>query len=137
MRDIANWRIARHPAIEVLRYDPQQVPPDEDLDGFIATAKFAHKLLPFQTSRYVLRSTDWAMAWLRAYVGCHIRDLAESFVREDKSFHIVFLEHPVTLDRSVAFRLTTVGVTGHTEWMISFRRVRFEDSDEFFLCAEY
>lgn len=136
MRQIANWRIGRHPAAEILRYDPEQIPPDEDLDGFIAT-KLVHKLLPFQTSRYVLRETHWTMAWLRAYVGCHIRDLNNTFVREDMSFYIAFLEHPLTLDRSVAFRLTTVGLGGHTEWMISFRRVRFEDSDEYFLCAEY
>ena len=58
-------------------------------------------------------------------------------MREDKSFHVVFLQHTQTGDRSVAFRLTTEGVGGYTEWRITLRRVRFEDDPEHFLCAEY
>jgi hypothetical protein len=66
-----------------------------------------------------------------------VDDLRTSFVCEDKSFYIAFMEYPATGDRSVSFRLTTAGLGGHTEWSVRLRRVRIDDSDEYFLCAEY
>jgi len=137
MKLITNWRIGKSSAVEILRYDPEQVPPAEDIDSFIAASKLVQKLLPFQSERYVLRETYWASAWLKAFIACHVEDLSTTFVREDKSFYIALLEAPLTGDRSVAFRLTTAGLAGHTQWTVSFRRVHFDGTDEFFLCAEY
>ncbi len=136
MKLITNWRIGGGPAVEILRYDAEQTPPAEDVDSFVAASKLAKNLLPFQAKRYVLRETHWASAWLKAYIDCHVADLSATFVREGKSFYIVFLEAPLTGDRSVAFRLTTAGISGHTEWTVSLRRVRYDNTDEFFLCAE-
>lgn len=136
MNLITNWRIGKSPAVEILRYDPEQVPPAEDIESFVAASKLVKKLLPFQTKHYVLREAYWASAWLKAYIACHVEDLNATFVREGKSFYIALLEAPLTGDRSVAFRLTTAGLAGHTEWTVSLRRVRYDSADEFFLCAE-
>lgn len=137
MKLITNWRIGRSSVVELLRYDPEQVPPVEDIENFVKGTKLVTRLLPFQAKLYVLRETYWTSAWLKAYIACHVEDLSATFVREDKSFYIALLEAPLTGDRSVAFRLTTAGLAGHTEWKVSFRRVRYEGTDDFFLCAEY
>jgi hypothetical protein len=68
---------------------------------------------------------------LKAYLQCEVEDLRADFVGPDKSFYIVFLEHNGTGDRSVSFRLTTAGLAGHTEWLVTFRRVRFDGDAEF------
>jgi len=94
------------------------------------------RLLPLQTSRFVLRETYQTLAWLKSYIDCEVKALIASFVCEKKSFHIVFVEHAETSDRSVSFRLTTAGLAGHTEWSVTIRRVRFENDAEYFLCAE-
>lgn len=137
MELITNWRVGGSPAVEILRYDAEQAPPSEDIDSFVTASKLAKKLLPYQTKRYVLRETHWASAWLKAYIDCHVADLRATFVSEAKSFYVALLEAPTTGDRSVAFRLPTAGRSGHTEWTASLRRVRYDGTDEFFLCAEY
>lgn len=137
MKLFRNWRVGKGAVVEILRYDPEQSPPAEDIDNFLGASKSALKLFPFQTSRYVLREKYWASAWLKAYVACHVADLKATFVRRDKSFYVAFLEAPLTGDRCIAFRLTTAGIGGHTEWTVSFRRVHFDGTDDHFLCAEY
>ena len=104
---------------------------------FVAGAKPFVRLLPLQTSRYVLRETRQTLAWLKSYIQCEVEDLRTTFVSHDKSFYIALLEHVDTGDRSVSFRLTTEGLDGHTEWRVSIRRARFEGNAEHFLCAEY
>ncbi len=137
MKLITNWRVGGSPTVEILRYDAEQAPPSEDIDSFVTASNLAKKLLPYQTKRYVLREAHWASAWLKAYIDCHVADLRATFVSEGKSFYIALLEAPTTGDRSVAFRLTTADLSGHTEWKASIRRVHYDSTDEFFLCAEY
>ncbi|MFD0850544.1 hypothetical protein [Sphingosinicella xenopeptidilytica] len=122
---------------EILRYEPEQEPPDEDIENFVFGARGRLRILPFQTSRYVLRETRQTLSWIKAYIACEIDDLKSEFVCKDKSFYIALIENILTGDRSVSFRLTTDGVAGCTEWRVSIRRVSFEGSDEYFLCAEY
>jgi hypothetical protein len=74
---------------------------------------------------------------MKSYIRCEVDELRAGFACEEKSFYLVFLEHAQTGDRSVSFRLTTAGLDGHTEWLITIRRVRFNDRPEHFLCAEY
>jgi hypothetical protein len=137
MWGLANWRLARGQAIDILRYAPEQEPPSEDIESFIDGAPATIRLMPLQSSRYVLRKTRQATSWLNSYIRCEIEDLRRNFVREGKSFYIAFQEHTQSGDRSVAFRLTTEGRDGHTEWSVAIRRVRFDGNQEHFLCAEY
>lgn len=137
MRALKNWRLGRGPTTELLTYSPEQEPPPEDIEHFVRASKVRLPLLPFQTSRYVLRETRQTLSWLTSYIRCEVEDLRVNFVREDKSFYIVLLEQAETGDRSVSFRLTTAGLEGYTEWRVSFRRVRFDACEEHFLCAEY
>jgi hypothetical protein len=119
-----------------MRYDPEQEPPPEDIDHFVAGALARGRLLPLQASRYVLRETYQTLSWLKAYIHCEADDLRRNFVRADKSFYIALLEHADTGDRSVSFRLTTAGLKGHTEWRVSIRSIWVEGKDGYFLCAE-
>ena len=137
MRALKNWRLGLGPTNELLSYSPEQEPPPEDIEHFVTSTAVGHRLLPLQTSRYVLRETRQTLSWLKSYINCEVDDLRANFVREQKSFYIVLLEHADTGDRSVGFRLTTAGLPGHTELSVSLRRVRFEGDEEHFLCAEY
>jgi len=137
MQPLKNWRLGQGPTSELLRYCPEQDPPPEDVDQFVRSARAQQRLLPLQTSRYVLRETRQSLAWLTSYIACEMEDLRANFISDEKSFYIVLLEHSATGDRSVAFRLTTAGVGGYTQWRVSLRRVRFEGDEEYFLCAEY
>jgi hypothetical protein len=135
---LKNWRLGRGSKTEeLLVYSPGQEPPPEDIDHFVRATEARLPLLPFQTSRYVLRETRQTVSWLTSYISCEIEDLRANFVREEKSFYLVFQEHVRTGDRSVSFRLTTAGVEGYTEWRVTFRRVTFAADEEHFLCAEY
>lgn len=138
MRALKNWQLGRgSKTVELLSFSPEQEPPIEDIENFVRSAKVQLPLLPLQTYRYVLRETRHTLSWLTNYVRCEVEDLRANFVRDDKSFHLVFLEHVETGDRSVSFRLTTAGLGGHTEWRITFRRVIFDADEQHFLCAEY
>ena len=136
MKFTKNWHVGHGADTEIRRYDPEQSPPTEDIDAFVAAAKLVGKLRPFQCMRYVLRDVRWTSAWLKAYVAWHVEDLNATFIKDGKSFYIALLESPTTGDRSVAFRLTTAGLGGHTQWKISLRRVNCDGTNEFFLCAE-
>jgi hypothetical protein len=133
-----NWKVGgfQTPVSELIRYAAETEPPIEDINAFVVSAKLGRRLLPLQTSRYVLRETRQTLSWLKAYIRCEVEDLHASFVRTDKSFYIALLEHHRTADRSVAFRLTTADLEGYTEWRVSLRRVSFEGDTEYFLCAE-
>jgi hypothetical protein len=122
--------------VELLRYAEEQEPPVEDIEHFVAGAIVRMPVFPLQTSRYVLRDTYQTLSWLKSYIHCEVESLKADFVRKDKSFYIALVENPETGDRSVAFRLTTVGLAGYTEWLVTLRRVRFEDDPEYFLCDE-
>lgn len=137
MRVFKKWRLGQGPSVELLRYAPEQEPCTDDIEHFIVGAKVRARLLPLQTSRYVLRETRQTLSWLKSYVRSEVEDMRLSFVREDKSFYIALLEHVDTGDRSMSVRLTTAGLDGHTEWHVSVRRVHFDQSDEHFLCAKY
>ena len=135
---LKNWKVGKlgDETVELLVYGPEQEPPQEDLEDFVVGAKVRQSLLPFQTARYVLRETRQTLSWIKSYIQCEVEDLRLNFVREDKSFHLALLEHTRTGDRSISFRLTTMGLGGYTEWRVSMRRVSFEGDDEYFLCKE-
>ena len=120
----------------MLAYPPEQAPPLEDIDNFVGGARIGPRILPLQTARFVLRESYQTRSWLRAYVHSEVEDLRAKFIRSDRSFYIALLEHTETGDSSIAFRLVTAGVGGHTEWLVTFRRVRFDGDSEHFLCAE-
>lgn len=137
MRALRHWRLGQGSAVELLRYAPEQEPSVEDIERFVVGAAVHMRILPLQTSRFVLRETYQTLSWLKSYIHCELEALKVHFVRDEKSFYVAFLEHPVSGDRSVSLRLTTAGIGGHTEWLVTLRRVRFESSTEHFLCAEY
>ena len=137
MWQITNWRLGKGPAKELNAFEPEQSPASKDVEHFLKLARVQIPLMPLQSSRYVLREERQTLSWLNSYISYQIEDLKCNFAGEDKSFYLAFLEHPQTGDRSVAFRLTTRGLGGHTEWRISVRRVIFGNDEAFFLCAEY
>jgi hypothetical protein len=135
MRSLTTWRISAG-STELLRYDPEQIPSNDDIERFLKTPRVAPELLPFQSKRYVLRRARWASAWLRTYINCHSESLKATYVGADTSFYIALLENDRTGDRSIAFRLTASELPGYTQWTVSFRRVRIDGTDDHFLCAE-
>jgi len=137
MRSLEGWRLGDAPAVELARYGPGQEPPAEDIEQFLAGAKIGPPPLPFQTWRYELRDKHQTLDWLVSYVRCEVEYLRTNFVRIDRSFYIALVEHQETGDRSVAFRLSNSGLGWPPEWKVSLRRVRLDDDDERFLCAEY
>jgi hypothetical protein len=131
------WSLrADHPHT-LIEYPPEQAPPPEDLASFVLGAPLSVDLFGFRKARYVQRRPVHAVAWLQAYVACEVADLKLDFCNPDKSFHIVLLESSRTGDRSLAFRLTTRGMAGWTQWRLIFRRIPVPDSDDTdFLCEE-
>ena len=121
----------------MIAYQAGQEPPPDDIEKFVIGARLSRRLLPLQTSRYVLRETRQTLSWLKAYIRCETEDLRTNFLKPNQSFHLVLLEHSGTGDRSVSFRLTNADLEGYTEWLVSFRRVRFQGDADHFLCAEY
>ncbi len=136
MRSLEGWRLAEGPAVELFRYDPGQEPTPQDIEQFLAGAKIGPPPLPFQTWRYLLRNKHQTVSWLVDYIRCEVEYLRTNFVRGDRSFYLVLLEHMATGDRSVAFRLSNSGLGWPAEWTVSLRRVRSDGDDEHFLCAE-
>lgn len=121
----------------IISYPPEEAPTKEELAGFVRSAPIATDLFGFRKSRYVVRTPAHTVAWLQSYVTCEVSDLKANFCKADKSFHIALLEYPRTLDRSLAFRLTTRGLGGWTEYRLTFRHVSEPDGPETdFICEE-
>ena len=121
----------------IISYPPEEAPTKEELAGFVLGAPIATDLFGVRKSRYVVRTPAHTVAWLQSYVKCEVSDLKANFCNSDKSFHIALLEYPRTLDRSLAFRLTTRGLGGWTQYRLKFRRVPEADGLETnFVCEE-
>jgi hypothetical protein len=92
-------------------------------------------LFGFRKTPYIIRTPAQAVAWLQSYVRCEVDDLKTDFCNPDKSFHIALLEYPRTGDRSLAFRLTTNGLGGWAQYVLTFRRVPGEYGTDY-ICQE-
>ncbi len=81
---------------------------------------------------YVVRDRAHLEGWLEAFLRVEKEQLKERFARPDKDFETVVLANEALGQVDVVFRLSTLGVGGHTEYRINIIKV---NEDEY-ICIE-
>ncbi len=123
------WFSKRHDMVETPIDDLVQLS-DEKLASVIESLH-RHRVPMFESCKYTIRTGRHTLAWAGSYIRAEVDELEQEFVTSTKGYHIVLIVDQLGYFAKVAFRLTTVGLAGYTEYGIEIRR-----TGEYFACKE-